>query len=52
MILARKLEIIARSSEPLLEPETDYELKGFSGNVVFTCGALIDGDLLKIYSIL
>jgi len=42
-------KIIAISSEPLLEPEADYELKGFFGNVVFTCGALIDGDLLKIY---
>ena len=42
-------KIIARSSVPLLEPEAEYELKGFFGNVVFSCGALIKGDTLKVY---
>ena len=41
--------IIARAREPLLVPEADYELNGFFGNVVFTCGALIQGDTLRLY---
>ena len=42
-------KIIARSSKPLLEPEADYERVGFFNNVVFTCGALIEDDILKVY---
>ena len=42
-------KIIARSDEPILEPETDYEISGFFGNVVFSCGALVEGDIVKIY---
>ena len=42
-------KIIARSSEPLLEPEEEYEKVGFFNNVVFTCGALIEDDVLKVY---
>jgi predicted GH43/DUF377 family glycosyl hydrolase len=34
---------------PLLQPEAIYEKEGFFGNVVFTCGALLEQDLLKIY---
>ena len=41
--------ILARSSEPLLEPQEEYELKGFFKNVVFSCGALIENDILKVY---
>lgn len=41
--------VIARTKEPLLEPEMDYEKKGFLGNVVFSCGALYEHDQLKIY---
>ena len=26
-----------------------YETHGFFGNVVFTCGALLNGDTLQIY---
>jgi predicted GH43/DUF377 family glycosyl hydrolase len=39
----------ARSREPILKPEAPYELEGFFGKVVFTCGALVDGDLVRIY---
>jgi len=42
-------KVIARSEKPILEPETDYEIKGFFGNVVFSCGLLFEEDKLKIY---
>jgi predicted GH43/DUF377 family glycosyl hydrolase len=41
--------VIARSREPILEPETPYERDGFFGHVVFTCGLLVDGDQVRIY---
>lgn len=41
--------VIARSPQPILRPEADYELRGFFGNVVFTCGALIEGETLRVY---
>lgn len=41
--------IIARSPEPILEPEADYEKEGFFGQVVFTCGGLIKGNNLVLY---
>jgi predicted GH43/DUF377 family glycosyl hydrolase len=42
-------KVIARSVLPILEPEADYEIKGFFGDVVFSCGAIADGDIVKIY---
>lgn len=41
--------VLARSREPILSPETSYEREGFFGGVVFTCGALAEGDLVRIY---
>ena len=41
--------VIGRSREPILSPEAPYEREGFFGKVVFTCGALSDGDLVRIY---
>ena len=41
--------VIARSREPILTPEAAYEREGFFGGVVFTCGLLADGDLVRIY---
>ena len=41
--------VIARSREPILRPETEYERTGFYGHVVFTCGLLADGDRVRIY---
>jgi beta-1,2-mannobiose phosphorylase / 1,2-beta-oligomannan phosphorylase len=41
--------VIARSRDPILAPETSYEREGFFGGVVFTCGLLAEGDLLRIY---
>ncbi|PYZ94664.1 glycosidase [Salipaludibacillus keqinensis] len=42
-------KVIARSEFPLLEPEADYEVNGFFGNVVFSCGAIVEGDVVKMY---
>ncbi|WP_066195946.1 BtaManbiosPhlase [Gracilibacillus timonensis] len=42
-------KVIARSRQPFLEPETDYETKGFFGDVVFSCGALVEGDVVRMY---
>lgn len=41
--------ILANTSEPILEPEEIYEKEGFFGNVVFTCGVLLQDDNLIIY---
>ncbi|MEX0330063.1 MAG: glycoside hydrolase family 130 protein [Puniceicoccaceae bacterium] len=41
--------VLARSEVPLMEPETDYELNGFFGNVIFNCGVLFEDDVVKIY---
>ena len=42
-------KIIARGKEPLFVPEAHYETTGFVPDVVFTCGALVDGDRISIY---
>lgn len=41
--------VIARSEKPIMEPIADYEKTGFFGNVVFTNGQLLNGDILTIY---
>ena len=43
------MKIIAKSTTPLLEPEAEYERIGFFSNVVFSCGALIENDVLIVY---
>jgi len=42
-------KVIARSEKPMMEPDADYEKEGFFGDVVFSCGALVDGDIVKMY---
>ncbi|MDQ3675097.1 MAG: glycoside hydrolase family 130 protein [Gemmatimonadota bacterium] len=42
-------KVLARSREPILAPEAVYEREGFFGDVVFTCGLITDGDLVRIY---
>jgi Predicted glycosylase len=42
-------KVIARSTEPIMEPIADYERTGFFGNVVFTNGHLVDGDTVTLY---
>jgi len=36
--------ILGRSVEPILAPEQEHEIHGFFGNVVFTCGAVLEDD--------
>jgi beta-1,2-mannobiose phosphorylase / 1,2-beta-oligomannan phosphorylase len=41
--------IIARTAEPILEPEEDWEKQGRVNNVVFTCGAAEDEESYWVY---
>jgi len=43
------MRLLARSESPILVPEASYEVEGFFGQVVFTCGAIADGDRLRVY---
>jgi beta-1,2-mannobiose phosphorylase / 1,2-beta-oligomannan phosphorylase len=45
----RPWQVVARSAEPILRPEVPFETDGFFGNVVFTCGCILDGDRLRVY---
>lgn len=42
-------KLIARSTEPIIQPEEDYELHGFFDNVIFNCGVLFEDGIVKIY---
>lgn len=42
--LADPSKVKARPTDPLMEPEAEYEIRGFYGNVVFSCGATVDVD--------
>jgi predicted GH43/DUF377 family glycosyl hydrolase len=42
-------KILARSDEPLLEPEKMYETQGQIPNVVFPCGAVIIDGVVYLY---
>ena len=42
-------KVLAKTSQPILEPEEEYEINGFFGNVVFTCGCLVKEDTVTIY---
>ncbi|WP_276371436.1 glycoside hydrolase family 130 protein [Chryseolinea sp. H1M3-3] len=42
-------KVLARSSEPIMEPTEEYELKGFFGNVIFTNGHVVNGDTIRLY---
>ncbi len=46
---AEPWKVLARSAEPIFEPESDYECEGFFGNVVFSCGLLCEDEKVKIY---
>jgi len=41
--------VLARSTEPIFEPEELYEKKGIVNNVVFPCGMVVKNSLLYIY---
>jgi predicted GH43/DUF377 family glycosyl hydrolase len=42
-------KVIARTEEPILEPEEDYEVEGDVPNVVFPEGAVVIGDELLVF---
>ena len=42
-------KVLARTEKPILEPQADYEIEGFFGNVVFSCGLLYEKNKLRIY---
>lgn len=42
-------KVLGRSREPILAPEARYEREGFYGDVVFTCGLIVEGDRVRIY---
>lgn len=42
-------KIIKKAKLPIFEPEKDYEMNGFFGKVVFTCGCILEGGELLIY---
>jgi predicted GH43/DUF377 family glycosyl hydrolase len=42
-------KVLARTADPIMEPDMEYEKNGFFGNVVFTNGHIVDGDQLTIY---
>lgn len=47
--LADPTKVIARSDEPIFEPEVFYEKEGFAPNVVFPCGAVLLGNVFFLY---
>jgi predicted GH43/DUF377 family glycosyl hydrolase len=44
----RPWKVLARTAQPIFEPQTDYECSGFFGNVVFTCGLLCESQMPKV----
>lgn len=42
-------KVLARSIQPLMVPQAEYELTGFFGNVVFTNGHVVNGDTVTMY---
>jgi predicted GH43/DUF377 family glycosyl hydrolase len=41
--------ILARGRLPILAPEAPYETHGFLNNVIFSCGAVTEGDRVIVY---
>jgi len=41
--------VLARCEKPFLVPEEPYEMEGFFGNVIFSCGALLEGETIRLY---
>jgi len=42
-------EVLARTEEPILEPLESFETGGFFGGVVFSCGHVRRGELIRVY---
>jgi predicted GH43/DUF377 family glycosyl hydrolase len=45
----RPWKVLARSDDAIIRPEADYEVEGFFGGVVFSCGLISEEEKLKIY---
>jgi predicted GH43/DUF377 family glycosyl hydrolase len=41
--------VLARSGEPILEPEVRYENEGWKAGVIYPCGAVVIGGRLLVY---
>lgn len=42
-------KVIARTRDPILEPDMSYEKEGLVSDVVFSCGAVVVNDTLLVY---
>ncbi|MEA5128863.1 MAG: glycoside hydrolase family 130 protein [Proteiniphilum sp.] len=42
-------KVLARSVDPIMEPIAGYEKTGFFGNVVFTNGHYVEGDVITLF---
>ena len=42
-------QVLARSPEPIMEPQAWYEREGLKSNVIYPCGAVVIGEHLFIY---
>jgi predicted GH43/DUF377 family glycosyl hydrolase len=47
--LEQPWKVLARSDDAIIRPEADYEIEGFFGGVVFSCGLISEEEKLKIY---
>lgn len=47
--LKNPAKVIARSRLPILAPEAAYEVNGFFGRVVFSCGAILLNQTIRMY---
>jgi len=42
-------KLLDRQSEPILEPELDWEINGYIPKVIFSCGQAEIGDRILVY---
>jgi predicted GH43/DUF377 family glycosyl hydrolase len=42
-------KVLKVQDEPVLEPEEPYEMEGFVGNAIYTCGSAVLGDEVFVY---
>ena len=42
-------QVLSRCREPILKPEEDYEKNGLVPNVVFSCGAVLQDDVVDVF---
>jgi predicted GH43/DUF377 family glycosyl hydrolase len=41
--------VLKRQEACLLQPELEWELKGDVDGAIFTCGAILSGEVLRVY---